>query len=390
MTENTKQRPDDPSRQQDERLAHELESLYRRVASPDSTEPAPDIPEGPDRYYKVLQISPDVPLSDIHLAYEKMTSAWNPERYPHVPSWKETSTEKLNEINKAYEKLLLLHAAREKKGPGVALRPPLSTEPPSFAVDADLEETAPYRSNVDAHSGSSVKRIRWLLAPGAFIVVMLLLFFLWPTLYHYEAVRMGGKDYPLRINRLTTHTQYFNGLQWIDPPLGVEAPRPVPAGKALPPPPVEPTGSGNQNGPKSVTPPPAKGITPQTAPASLPVEPASIVTRTEPKPITSPPVKRNIRTPHQPSAQRKTGATYSIQISAYPARDRADALAKQMQAKQYAVRVEEASIRGKGQWYRVLLGQFENRGAALLYLKDHRIGEIYPGSFIQRANARLK
>ena len=56
-----------------------------------------------------------------------------------------------------------------------------------------------------------------------------------------------------------------------------------------------------------------------------------------------------------------------------------------MRAKKFAVRVEAVSIQGKGQWYRVLLGQFENRAAALQYLKDHQIGETYPDSFIQKS-----
>jgi len=60
-------------------------------------------------------------------------------------------------------------------------------------------------------------------------------------------------------------------------------------------------------------------------------------------------------------------------------------MAKEIQAKKFAVRVEAVSIQSKGQWYRVLLGQFENRAAALQYLNDHKIGETYPGSFIQKS-----
>ncbi|MBU4582790.1 MAG: SPOR domain-containing protein, partial [Proteobacteria bacterium] len=76
---------------------------------------------------------------------------------------------------------------------------------------------------------------------------------------------------------------------------------------------------------------------------------------------------------------------YSIQVSAYQEKNKAEALAKEIQAKKFAGRVEEVYIQGKGRWYRVLLGQFENRAAALQYLKDHQIGETYPGCFIQKS-----
>ena len=88
--------------------------------------------------------------------------------------------------------------------------------------------------------------------------------------------------------------------------------------------------------------------------------------------------------PDQFGLKAKTGTPYSIQISAYPERYKADALAEKMRAARFAVRVDEASIDGKGRWHRVLLGRFEDRRAAVRYLEEHRIGETYPGSFIQR------
>jgi cell division septation protein DedD len=352
MTDDPKRRQDDQVTQEDDRLVKELESLYRRVASIDSTEVASDIAEDPALYYKILQINHNVSLSDINLAFGKMTSAWDPERYPHVPSWKETSTEKLKEIKNAYEKLLLLHAARETADPEDSTHPPLSTALLSVPVNPDQEETASVQANINVFPGSPFKHRPWLLAPGALIAIILLLVFLWPTLYHYEAIRLGGKDYPLRINRLTTHTQYFDGRQWLEPPLRIKTPLNVPPGIASPPLPAQPTRAGIQN---------------------------------ESKPSSPPLVKQEITPPDRISVKTKTRGPYSIQVSAYPARNKAEALAKEIQAKKFAVRVEAVSIQGKGQWYRVLLGQFENRAAAFQYLKDHQIGETYPGSFIQKS-----
>jgi cell division septation protein DedD len=333
-------------------LKQKIQELKHSDSEHKPAEIASDITEDPALYYKILQINPNVSLSDIHLAFGKMTSAWDPERYPHVPSWEKTSTEKLKEIKNAYEKLLLLHAARETADPEALTHPPLSTALPSVPVNPDQEETAPVQANVSVLPGSSFKHRPWLLAPGALIAIILLLVFLWPTLYRNETIRLEGKDYPLRINRLTTHTQYFDGRQWLEPPLRVETPHNVPPGIALPPLPAQPTGAGSQN---------------------------------EPKPSSPPLSKQEITPLDRISVKTKTRGPYSIQISAYQERNKAETLAKEIQAKKFAGRVEEVSIKGKGHWYRVLLGQFENRTVALQYLKDHQIGEIYPGSFVQKS-----
>jgi cell division septation protein DedD len=353
MTDDPKRRQDDQVTQEDDRLVKELESLDRKVASHDSPEVVSDIAEDPTLYYKILQINPNVSLSDIHLAFGKMTSAWDPARYPHVPSWEKTAKEKLKEIKNAYEKLLLLHAA--------------------LPVNPDQEETASVQANVNVLPRSPFKHRPRLFASGALIAIILFLVFLWPTLYHYEAIRLGGKDYPLRINRLTAHTQYFDGRQWREPPLRVETLHNVPPDTASPPLPAQSTGAEIRNEPKPSSPPPAKQeITPPPAKQE----------------IMSPPAKQEITPPDRISVKTKIRGHYSIQVSAYPEKNKAAALAKEIQAKKFAVRVEEVSIRGKGQWYRVLLGQFENRAAALQYLKDHQIGETYPGSFIQKSAIR--
>ncbi|MBN2439044.1 MAG: SPOR domain-containing protein [Deltaproteobacteria bacterium] len=385
MTDDPKQQQDERVKQEDDRLAKELESLYRRVASLDSAEVASDIAEDPALYYKILQINPDVSLSDIRLAFEKLTGTWDPERYPHVPSWKETSTEKLKEIKNAYERLLLLHGARETAEAGHSTHPPLSTALLPFPENPDPEKTASVRANVNVVHGSAFKLRPWMLAPGAFIAVILVLGFLWPTLYHYEAIRLGGNDYPLRINRLTSHAQYFDGRRWLEPPLRVETPHNVPPGTVSLPLTAQPTGTGTQSESKAAPPPSTKNISPQSAPTSLPVRPTGVESRNEPEPASPSRIKQEITSPDQISVKTKAGGPYSIQISAYPERNKADALAKKMRAGKFAVRVEAVSVRGKGQWHRVLLGQFENRAAALRYLNDHRIGETYPGSFIRKS-----
>ncbi|MBU0651265.1 MAG: hypothetical protein KKG96_00060, partial [Proteobacteria bacterium] len=123
-------------------LMQKIQELKNSDSEHKRAEVACDIAEDPAPYYKILQINPNVSLLDIQLAFEKMTSALDPERYPHVPSWKNTSTEKLKEIKSAYEKLLLLHAARETADPEDLTHPPLSTALLSVPVNPDQEETA--------------------------------------------------------------------------------------------------------------------------------------------------------------------------------------------------------------------------------------------------------
>ena len=132
-------------------------------------------------------------------------------------------------------------------------------------------------------------------------------------------------------------------------------------------------------------PAPIKDISTQEALPAAPVQTTGIGIPSEPKPASPPPAKQKTAPPDQIGVKKGTGSPFSIQLGAYPERSKAEALAKEMQAKKFAVRVETVSIQGKGRWYRVLLGQFENRAAALRYLKDHRIEKTYPGAFIQKS-----
>jgi cell division protein FtsN len=201
--------------------------------------------------------------------------------------------------------------------------------------------------------------------------LLLILVLLWPSLYHYETVRLDGKDYPLRINRLTSRAQYSDGRQWLDPPLPAAA-LPVTAlpaepleQAAPPPPPVAPFVAAPAAEPPAVATPPVKTVTmPREKPTPGPaIETAPAADRTRAKAVPK--------------------GRYGIQVGAYPETAKAEAQANALRAKYPTARVEVIRIEGKGPWYRVLVGRFENRDDALRYLKDHRIGEAYPGSFVQ-------
>ncbi|MFA6413765.1 MAG: SPOR domain-containing protein [Syntrophales bacterium] len=387
---------------EDDRLVKELEASDKTISSNDSPENVSDIDEDPGPYYKILQINPEAPLSDIHQSFEKMNKAWQPDRYPHVISWEDKAKKKLKEISSAYEKLKRLHPHREsvsqREEPSTPSLPSFTaspspssilSSPPSSDSSSISVAASPSSAVADsATAGSSGDLRRRIIGIGLAAVIILILIFLWPSLYHYEAIKLGGKEYPFRINRITSHATYYDGKQWLIPPIPVEM--------------------GQQKASKA-TPQPVPPVIPaQPLQSAQPAQPVQSLQSTQPVPPPSPsgsssgkitfPDKPSSR-PQQKVKNRPAGKEvppkvvevkiniakpYSIQITAYPEKDKAVALAKRLRGDKIPVRVEDVSIKGKGRWHRVLLGKFKNRNEALKYFNDHKIGKLYPQSFIQK------
>ncbi len=420
---------------EDDRLVKELETSDKTIGSNDSLKDASDIDEDPGPYYKILQINPGVPLSDIHQSFEKMNKAWQPDRYPHVISWEDKAKKKLKEIRSAYEKLKRLHPRRESDSQGDEPSAPLAAttvvkpdysdqEPPlssftaspspspvlssSLSTDSSSFSVAASPSSTvadSAASGSSRKIHRRIIGIGLPTATILILLFLWPNLYHYESVNMGGKEYPLRINRITSHTTYYDGKQWLIPPVQVEM-RQQKVDKAMPvqPLPSVPTVQPLQS---AHTAPPVQPVQPAQLPQTIqPVQPRQspqpapppspsgstsgkiaipekASSRPQPK-VKNRPAEKEVPPPKVVEVKINVLKPYSIQITAYPEKDKAVALAKRLRGEKIPVRVEEVTIKGKGRWHRVLLGKFKNRDEALKYFNDHEIGKLYPQSFIQK------
>ena len=435
---------------EDDRLVKELESLSKTIGSLDHFEVDTDIDEDPAPYYKILQIDSEASLADIHNAFEKMNAAWNPDRYPQIISWNEKAKKKLREIRNAYEKLLRLHPRRESASQGDTSSAPVSlhattvvrpeysnhdqpspgftASPSQISVStssaaessslsiADSAATASSTSTT-AIAGLSGNIIRRIIIIGLPTVVILILVLLWPSLYHYEAIHLGGKEYPLRINRVTSQTTYYNGKKWLVPPVQVEvnqqeaakAPplqavqQVIPPTPAQPTQPVQPLQSAQSTLP-ATPPPPVQSVQPiqpaqtaqpqqQARPAQPPLTSKSSGTEfaVEGKPSSTKQQKVAPRRPEKKIPPPKVAASkanipkpYSIQITAYPEKEKAVALAKRLREGKIPARVEEVSIKGKGRWHRVLLGKFKNRDEALKYFNDHKIGQLYPQSFIQK------
>lgn len=166
--------------------------------------------------------------------------------------------------------------------------------------------------------------------------------FLWPTLYHYGALNLGGEVYPLRVNRLTGDVAYFDGMKWMKPPLIPSFQEPVP---------------GN---PKVHTPAPvpseAKG-----APSGMTAGPSAV------------------------AAHRVRGG-YAIQIKAFPENEKKAALsfADSVREALPDIDVETVHVPGLGVWHRILSGHYESVREASGILRKSRLMNTYPGSFVQR------
>ena len=77
---------------------------------------------------------------------------------------------------------------------------------------------------------------------------------------------------------------------------------------------------------------------------------------------------------------------YAIQIIAYPGARKNDAMvfAKNLRTTQPDVYVERVNIRKRGVWYRILMGHFTSIEDATNYMKEKKILEVHPGSFVQK------
>jgi len=416
---------------EDDRLVKELEASDKTIDAVDSFEVESDIDEDPLIYYKILRIDSGSSLTEIHNAYAKMNDAWHPERYPHVVSWDEKSKKKLKEIRNAYEKLLRLHSrignvSQEdpRRAPLLATTSAKAGQPdrerplPGFiskASSASISDSFSYSaasslSTSPTPSGPPRKLLYRIIGIVLPTVIIFLLVFLWPSLYHYEAVSLGGKEYPLRINRITSHTTYYDGKQWIAPPVQAEtrqekAVKAPPVQSVPPTPPVQPLQSAQTTPPVQPVEPVKPALTFNNVQTAQPVHPLQQVQPAQPilpdvssrdksaipgKPSSFPqpqaeyrPAKKRITPLKAVEVKDDVTKPYSIQITAYPEKDKADALAKRLRADKIPVRVEDVAIKGKGRWHRVLLGKFKNRNEARKYFADHKLGKLYPQSFIQ-------
>jgi len=221
--------------------------------------------------------------------------------------------------------------------------------PPPTPETAEPEKAETLEQE-DGHEARKAARPAFRFSRGLagavlFILVLgLAALFFWPTIYHYDALNLGGEIYPLRVNRLTGEAAYFDGLKWSRPPLLMSYKEPA---------------SKNLNvQPPTAVPSEAKDV--QTPPADSFAEPAPAKTRL------------------------KTG--YAIQIRAFPEIEGKIALAfaEEVKKRLPGIRVETVQVPGRGVWHRILFGNFESVKEASGSMKKHNLMNTYPGSFVQK------
>jgi DedD protein len=78
------------------------------------------------------------------------------------------------------------------------------------------------------------------------------------------------------------------------------------------------------------------------------------------------------RAQKQSPTETSPDGIFTLQLSAYQDRVEADRFAASLRDKGYAPFIVEASLPGKGTWYRVRMGRFPTRDAAARYLSDFK------------------
>ncbi len=108
----------------------------------------------------------------------------------------------------------------------------------------------------------------------------------------------------------------------------------------------------------------------------LPVEKEKPQDKTEALPSISPPNITN-------------RGKYAVQIKAYPEAKKNDAMAfvEDMRKKQPDIHVERVDLSGRGVWYRIMIGHFTSAEDARRYMKEKKIIDAHPGSFVQLKSA---
>jgi hypothetical protein len=379
----------------DNNLQAELESMYQKVAQNDETAVPPTEIEDLSPYYAILQVNSDASLAEIASSYEKLKDTWREDRFINVDVWKEKSKGKLDEIKNAYEKILSMRLYEGKDHNQQQLesnnpRDAFLTGEPEIN-DMSAEETI--RPDIADH-----RFVRFVpLFLGTFVAAIFLLgaAFFWPTLYHYETLKSGDHIFPVRINRLTSDTTYFNGQSWVTPPIITENKFNTLSSSHPAPTPSTPPKTDKETQPIQAS----QGKPTNTPSSSSPTENARRIVIQKKADSQESAFNLHKSAPAAPSVRDKVakasarpsspqldrGGLFSVQITAFQEESKAKALLKDLKIGKgkKEIRIQKIVHKGKGVWYRVLVGQFKTREEALRYLREERIADAYPGSFVQ-------
>lgn len=244
------------------------------------------------------------------------------------------------ELDSLYRKVAGLDPPEDKRD-----RTALKTDRKTFAA-ANIQKPIKARAAQKKKRRFHISGFDWVLA---FILFSLGAIFILsrPGMYDQGTIHVRGTAYPLKTHRLTGEARYYNGKEWLRPP--------VDAGViALP---AEAPKKDQTITPLPVEPPPAEEK--KVVPAEPPV-------------ADTPPGGRR--------------GEYAVQIRAYPEDQKQNALMFLEDVRKRApdVSMETVSIAGRGVWHRILIGNFSTAEQAAEYQKNDRAAREHPYSFIQR------
>jgi len=203
------------------------------------------------------------------------------------------------------------------------------------------------------------------------LVFVLLASYFWPTIFH-DAINYMA--YPSRINNPTDKSVMHQPLEDTKLKGQTESLSVLPVPSSV----TKEASTKSDAQPTAISPVPS-GVAKETSADQnvqlttiLPMEEKNLKDQTEEIPAaTAPKVPKN--------------GKYAIQIIAYPEARKKDAMvfAKDLRKTQPDVYVERVNIRKRGVWYRILTGHFTSIEDATNYMKEKKILEAHPGSFVQ-------
>ena len=220
--------------------------------------------------------------------------------------------------------------------------------------------------------------------------------FVYPTMYEHRSMKYGDKTYPVKINRITRSVQYYDGNEWRSKPLTRISSYKGSISAETSPAIVEKTPAKT----KVVAPSNAPVKIPQVAPAVTseethvsggkplakkePEKTAKVTedTITEQKLVSRDKKRTKVDKESGVSTQEKP---YTIQISSMRSLILAEMLLKDLKKKGIDAFMHKFETRNQGIWHVLFIGHFTDGGTAATYMKEEKIKDTYPGSFVRKA-----
>ena len=143
------------------------------------------------KYYEILGLGPEVSKEAIKQAYKDLLNVWNPDSFTNDSALKQKAQEKINEIDEAYEKLIIYISEKNNERPFQKISG-VKDAPKERGTDSNPKLTA-QQQFIPSKKGH-IKKIVFII-----VAIMVLLFIFYPLL-RYEKATVGRWE--LKYDRL--------------------------------------------------------------------------------------------------------------------------------------------------------------------------------------------